>query len=203
MLPNVVRHLRLCGWAFVATILILASPARADGVMNAVSYFPIPPGSAFEVRTLDNSASNLELVDAMEQALRLSGRGVQDDATLVLTVEPTDQIGSYDGSNRHIMSFTGESSTGHEDDTELRFNLYDSQSGGILNEGGEAAAGVRHSEYALLVRLEDRTNGRQLWEGWASADLVSGDHNALLQKMVAPLANAIGETVIQQIFAIR
>lgn len=181
-------------------LMLLASVSKADGVLNAVSYFPIEPSSTFHVRTLDNSEENLRLIESMKQALRLNGRGVDDDARLILTVEPTDEIGSLQSSDRYIMSITGESAPAQEDNAQLRLNLFDSQSGGLLNEGESGNSVVNPSEYALLVRVEDSENGRQLWEGWATSALYGGDSNALLAKMVGPLADAIGETISQQPF---
>ena len=155
----------------ILSFMPLASTAMAQvsGKLSAVSYLPIEVADAFEVRALDNSESNLALVSQMEQALRLRGRGIESGARLVMTIEPRDEIGSGSSSQRHVMSFTGQSSTGHEDSTELRFNVFDSQKGGILNKGDQPGGNITRSEYHLLVRVEDRTNGRQLWEGWASA----------------------------------
>lgn len=178
----------------------IASPAlsQSAGKLSAVSYLPIGADETFEVRALDNSAENLKLVSQMQQALRLRGRGVEEGSRLVMTVEPRDEIGSGTSSRRHIMSFTGESSPSSEDNTELRFNLFDSQKGGILNKGDQPGGGINPSEYALLVRVEDRTNGRQLWEGWASAKLTQGDGTKLLMNMIPHLADNVGKTVSGQ-----
>ncbi|MEQ8665859.1 MAG: hypothetical protein RIC16_09045 [Rhodospirillales bacterium] len=201
------KHAKLAVLAVMIGLFVPASssPASAQetGKLSAVSYMPIEQGEAFEVRALDNSAQNLELVSQMQQALRLRGRGVKDGSRLILTLEPRDVVGSGTSSQRHIMSFTGESSTGHEDSTELRFNIFDSQKGGILNEGDQPGGGVQPSQYVLLVRVEDRSNGRQLWEGWASAPLLQGDGSRLLGSMVPHLADAIGTTVSEEPITIR
>jgi len=185
--------------AFLALPLsFVGEAAKADGTLNAVSYFPIEASSSFEVRTLDNSTQNLKLVESMKQALRLKGRGIQEGSQFVLTIEPSDEIGSYTSSKRPVVSITGESSPSSEDNAQVRLNLFDSQSGAILNEGAPGKGSLKPSEYALLVRVEDRTNGRQHWEGWASAAVRGGDRSTLLEMMIRPLANAVGKTIKQQ-----
>lgn len=187
----------------VCLIVIGGSAAAAGrGTINAVSYMPIAADAAFEVRVLDNAEQNLELAQRMKEALRLRGRGVREGSSLVMTIEQSDQIGSLTASKRYIMSFTGEASTGYEDDTELRFNIFDSQRGGILNEGENSQAAVQSSEYRLMVRIEDRANGRQLWEGWASAPLRQSSSKQLLNSMISVLAEAVGKTVSQEPFIV-
>jgi len=201
-------HPRLRSTALAFLLVLFPGLAGAqqglEGVLNAVSYRPIPAGAVFEVRTLDNSDQNLVVVERMKQAMRLAGRGVQDDAQLLLTVEPRDEIGAWSTNDRrHVLSVTGDSGTGSDDETEVRVNLFDSTSGGVLNEGEPGTAIVTKSQYVLLVRIEDRTNGRQLWEAWAAVEVGSDGKEALLNSVIPRLVESIGTTVKNQTFSVR
>ncbi len=165
-------------------------------MLNAVSYYPIPASAAFDVRTLDNSDENLALVEHVEQTLRLKGRGVDDGATLILTIEPQAEVGAWSSNDRrHILELKGLSGPGTDDETEVKLNLFDSSSGGVLNEGNPGTQIMTKTQSVLLARLEDRSNGRQLWEAWVAADRTQQSTQKLLERMVPALVDAIGRTV--------
>ncbi|MBI1986420.1 MAG: hypothetical protein HYS64_07055, partial [Rhodospirillales bacterium] len=58
----------------------MATAASAEGTMSAVSYQPMPAGSALLVRPLDNSDHNMLLKADFERALRGMGYTISNDA---------------------------------------------------------------------------------------------------------------------------
>lgn len=192
----------------VAVAVVIAGAASAQlagqAVLNAVVYQPIPEGEAIHVRALDDSPQAQQLRQRF--AAVLSARGFAIDAVpsrLVLTLEPRDQIGfwSYQ-SGALIEAQRGYDRIARKDLDSYMVNLYDSRQGGLINRP-QRPSGVNPTRYRLEARLEDRSNGRTLWQGWTAAELTRGDGSALIASMVEPLAEVVGLTVREQPVTLR
>ena len=93
-------------------ILVLALPTTGaawaqepEGLMNSVSFKPLPAGSVIRVRALDNSDYNLVLQADFESALRSKGYTVSQNASIIFTFETRNEIGSWSTiGRRHILS---------------------------------------------------------------------------------------------------
>ena len=71
-----------------------------------------------------------------------------------------------------------------------------------MNQPGRPE-GVNPSKYRLEARLDDRSDGRTLWQGWTTANLNRGEGSTLLEAMVGPLASSVGETIREQPVTLR
>lgn len=183
------------------TATLVATGARADGVINAVSYSPLPANAAVEVRPFDDSDENIEIRERIERALAARGISTGSGGALVMNFEVRNRIGFLNtGDNRHVLSFETRGGRGGGEQTDARVNVYNSQDGGLLNKG----TGTRVSNrtiYRLELNLEQRSNNERLWDGWAEAELVGGDGAELLRRMVPPVVKAIGTTVKSEAFS--
>ena len=198
----------------ILTLFAMASAAYAQsgggqGILNAVQYRPIPTDAVVEVQALDNSEENMALVAELTRALRANGHAVADIGTLVMTIETRDEIGAWStsggGSNIEFQAQTGSGGTG--DSLDLRLNLFDSNSGGLLsNSQSSPTSIVTPSRYVVDITVDSREDGKRLWQGWMSAALgqtgtPSGDQS-LTTRMIPALANAYGSTVSKQTIAL-
>lgn len=199
---------RLATLAMVWFALVVCWAGSALGAgeatLNAVLYRAIPAGQPIHVRALDNSPDQERLKRQFEAALVSRGIAIRrEPADLVLTLEPQDQMGfwSYQ-SGALIEAQRGYNELARKDLDSYTVNLYNSRRGGLINKPGRPEA-ISRSRYRLEARLEERSSGRTLWQGWATAELQSGDGQALLRSMVPVLAASVGETVREQPVALR
>ena len=202
------RHVFRISARQVALALLLIGVAVAQvgdqAVLNAVKYRPIPADQPIHVRSLDDSRENLRLKRRFEQALRERGFRIgAEPSRLVLTLESSDQLGfwSYSG-GALINAQRGFSELAEKDLDSYVLNLYDSRRGGLTNQP-ERPVGINPSKYRLEARLDDRSDGRTLWQGWTTADVGRSGGSALLEAMVPPLASSLGETVREQPVTLR
>ena len=186
-------------------VLTAATAAFADGQINAVSFQPLPRGSAFFVRPLDNSDHNLVLQKDFERVLRQKGYTVSKEATLILTFETRDTAGSWSGGgpNRLVELSNNPDQTGIEA-PRVRLNLFNSARGGLLNpDSRELTRTVTPSSFRIDVTIDDKSNGKRLWQGWSSADIGPGDNRKMTRNMIPILVNSLGQTVRQKSFPLQ
>lgn len=178
-----------------------ADDAPAEGLLNAMVFRPLPPGTAIAVRPLDNSDINLNLKAAFEQALRGRGIRTDDDAPVVLSFETRDVVGAWsDSGRRSIIELEGRGGRMGGEDAKARVNIYNSSRGGLLNEGQGETNIVTHGRYRLEATLDDRANRKRLWQAWAESELGRYHGDELLAAMVPAIVENLGKTVSRQPF---
>lgn len=187
-----------------ALLLWLAAPpiAFGDGMVSAIAFMPLPASAPIQVRALDNAEHNLVLQADFERVLKQKGYAVSDDADLVLTFETLDAAGSWTGGgeNRLVELSNNDDQTGVEA-PRVRLNLFNSARGGLLNpDRRDQTRTVTPSQYRIDVTIDDRTNGKRLWEGWSSVAIGPGDNRSLTRTMVPVLVDHLGKTVSQKTF---
>ncbi len=196
---------RLSFLAVFISALLTASAVYADGFLSAVSFQPLPAGSAIFVRPLDNSDHNLVLQGDFERALKKKGYSVSKDAPLILSFETLDSGGSWTGggSNRFVELSNNHDQTG-VNAPKVRFNLFNSTRGGILNsKRKEKTRTVTPSRFQIDVTLDDKTNGKRLWQGWSSADIGLRNNRAMTRVMIPVIVDGLGKTVQQKSFPLQ
>lgn len=190
--------------AMTLAILVLPEGGRAqftgDGVLNAVAYRPLPQDRSITVRPLDNSDANLVIQKEFEQRLRALGYTVRPDAPLILSFDTRDEIGAWsDDGRRTVLELEGRGGVIGGDSARARLNLFDSDRGGIMNEGRSSGTNiVTPSRYRLDVSIDDRQSGERLWQAWATADLQQASGAALTRAMVPGTLRSLGTTVKNQ-----
>ncbi len=188
--------------ALMAYTLSAGAGVAAEGSLNAVSYRPIPPHAGITVRPWDNSDDNLALAKAFEDVLREKGYWVTDNAPLVLSFETRDILGQWSaGERRSIIDLEGGGGRGGGENTRAMLNLYESERGGVLNQGREPGD-VVPSKYQLDVTLDERS-GSRLWQGQATAELIRTTGQELTLQMISVLVQNLGQTVKQGTFPVR
>jgi len=169
----------------------------------------LPADAVIEVQALDNSEENISLVVELTRALSTLGYAVADKGMLVMTIETRDEIGAWttsgDGKNIEFQAQQGSGGTGNSVD--LRVNLFDSDSGGLLsNSQSNPTSIVTPSRYVVDITVDSREDGKRLWQGWISATL--GQTNdpstdqSLKLRMIPPLADAYGQTISKQVISL-
>ncbi|PIW25745.1 MAG: hypothetical protein COW30_18615 [Rhodospirillales bacterium CG15_BIG_FIL_POST_REV_8_21_14_020_66_15] len=197
-------------FAILALVLTAALPCvtlAADGQLNAISSKPLPGGKVLAVRALDDSDAALDLTAQFERELKARGYRVDPKAELVLTFEVLDELGAYSFTDkRYFLDVQGTkgTSTGIEG-SEARFNVFDSKTGGILNEGHGGTKIVTPTKYRLKVTIDGPAEAGRIeryWQGWATGNLGAATNESLIGAMVAPLTEIVGKTVKNETFSL-
>lgn len=195
---------RLHRLALLAALLLATAPALAQeggtkGTLNAMIFRPAPESRTVMVRAMDNSDQNIALQTELEKILQAKGYSLAKDAPLLLTFETRDEAGAFsDGGRRTILELESYGGGPGGDTQKARVNVFDSQSGGLVNEG--SAPGTRivtPDRYRIDLTLEEK-GGQRLWQGWATATTHAGTPLATNRAMLGPLVEAIGRTVRRQ-----
>lgn len=187
------------------------APAEGSGghptppaVVNAVSFQALPERATFAVRPLDNSDANLRLKVAIEEALRARGFGVAKDSPLVLSFDTRDEVGAWtDAGRRTILELQAQGGRDGGEYAHAKVNVFDTNSGGLLNEGRGGTSIATPSTYRIDITVDDRGNGRRLWQGWAIANLSHGDRLELDRAMIPVLVQNVGRSVTRQPFELK
>lgn len=195
-------------FAFLAALLLswVTAPAvHAEGLLNAVSFQPLPKGAALFVRPLDNSDQNIALQAEFERELKQKGYTVSKDASLIFSFETRDAAGSWTGggpnpfvrlSNNHDQSGVNA--------PQVRFNLFNSSRGGILNPARKnRTRTVTPSRFRIDVTIDDKTNGKRLWQGWSTADIHLGTTRAMSRSMIPAIVDGLGKTIKKKSFPLQ
>ena len=189
---------------FLVSALAVAG-VRADGLMNAVSYQPLPLGSAIFVRSMDNSDQNLRLQKDFEHALKRQGYTISENANLILTFETRDAAGAWTGggSNPYVELSDNHDQTG-VNAPRVRFNLFNSARGGLFNPDRiQTTRMVTPSRFRIDATIDDKTNGKRLWQGWSTTDIGASGVRDLTRAMVHVLVDVVGQTVRQKSFPLQ
>lgn len=187
--------------AFVLSAFVSASVAHASGItLNAVSYFDLPKNEPVMVEIYDDAKENVILKNRFEDELREQGYTISQDARLILSFETRDTSGKWSGGgpNRLIEMRNSQNHTG-KDAPEVVVSIYDNQRGGVFNPKRDPGiTQVAPSEFRIDASIEDRTNGRRLWQGWTITASVGAEDTSIHQSMVKPIIANIGNTVRDQ-----
>lgn len=186
-----------------STFVMSSAVAHAQQIMlNAVSYEPIPSGEAVMVEIFDDSDVNQRLKNRFEAQLKSQGYTITEGARLILSFETRETSGKWTGGgpNRLVEIGNAGNHTG-TDAPDVRVNIFDNQRGGLLNpKPNKGVTQVAPSQYRIDASLEDRSNGKRLWQGWSIAAVGGADDPAVQNAMVKPIVEHIGKTVRDQTF---
>jgi hypothetical protein len=170
--------------------------AIGEATLNAVAFDQFPADAEIQIRVLDDSEDNLAIASELKRALTERGYSVGgDDAPLALTIDTGDAVGAWrtpsDTDRVRMMDDRGRLFPGGELDVtrQVRIPL-------------PRTTVVTPAQYRIGLTIEDRASGGPIWQGWAIADLSQGEPAELARAMVPKLADSIGRTIREQVFAL-
>jgi len=189
-------------FALMLTAAFAGPIHAADGQLNAISSKPIPGGKVLAVRALDDSDESLELSHQFARELKARGYRLDPKAELVLTFEVLDELGAYTFTDkRYFLDVQG--TTSGTEGSEARFSVFNSKTGGILNEGLGGTKIVTPTKYRLKVTIDGPAEAGRIeryWQGWATGNLGAATNESLIGAMVVPLVDSLGKTVKNEVF---
>lgn len=211
-------RLRLVAALMAATVGMLGGEASAqgfsvqglslqtggEGEINAVAYSPLPQGAAIRVRPLDNSDTNLFLQKEFERLLRARGYRVSDDAAYVLSFDTRNEAGAWvDKGRRTVLELDAHGGRDGGEFAQVRLNIFDSQRGGLINEGDGGTAVTTPAQSAMEITVDESRTGRRIWQAWTSTNLKSTDSEAVSRAIVPAVVDELGQPVSRKLFKVQ
>lgn len=193
----------------LACVGVLAGPFGApagevDGVLSAVSFQDFPGGGPIMVRALDDSDHNMALQREFERVLEDHGYTVTPNARLVLSFETRKTIGTWSQEGqRTIVELQDSLDESGAAGPQVMVNIYNSRRGGVLNRGRGTTSIGAPSEYRLDATIDDRDNGRRLWQGWMTTAIGRLHVQEKALAMVPAMVGSLGRTVKAKSMALR
>lgn len=199
-----VTALALAGFWLIGSCLVAFPSAAAEGVLSSVVFGKVPAKSAMVVEAFDDSEDSESLRQEFASAIATAGFAESSDAPLLLIFEVRDELGAFSTrERRHILSLeTKGGRLGGGQDSQAKVNVFNSNSGGLLNKGRGTTTIVTPSSYRIDVSIENRSTGKTLWQGWAVAETQRSLGRDMTRRMVPRLVEAIGKTVREKRFSL-
>jgi hypothetical protein len=180
---------------------IVQAQAPGKGLMNAISFKTLPYKTAFTVKPMDDSNQNMVLKQKFEHLLKTQGFSISKNAPLVITFGTNNELSSYTTRNRRsILELDARGGREGGENARMRFNLFDSNSGGMFNEGKGETSLKTVGHFRLDVSIVNRTNGKHYWKAWTIANQSRSSGGDLILAMVPEMVKKIGKKVTSQIF---
>jgi hypothetical protein len=196
------------GRAEAGEVQLAQGAGGAPGNLNSQAIGRLPAGLPIEIVVLDDSEANLEIRDALAEALAENGFLVAPEAPLEMTFEAeTLEPGVQDDRPTLGQIRAGNEAEvgnrGSERGVEAEVNVWSSTKDSLLGGRQDKDASTSHPRYHINVQLRDRESGKVVWQGDAICEMLTGDRERLVESMTGPLAAAVGRTVTGEPFEIR
>ena len=184
----------------IATIAfaLLATPAAADGTLSTYVCGQMPAAYRMEVQVGDDSDQMLRIQDASVGVLMRKQAEDSGSAKLVLAIETET---TREGAIRKKRDL-GSVRDGSSENVNVRMNLYSNRRDSII--GGRKVGIVTDAleEVRVLIRLNDKTNGKCIWRGEAVYDSAGADQWDVAEKMTLHLIDLIGKDLRDRKFEV-
>lgn len=176
----------------------LATPVAADGTLSAYVCGQIPAAYEMEVQVGDDSEQMLRIQDVVVGVLKRKQAGDSGSTKLVLAIETET---TREGAIRKKRDL-GTVRDGSSERINARMNLWSNRRDSII--GGRKVGIVADAldEVRVLVRLNDKTNGKCIWRGEAVYDSAGADQWDVAEKMTLYLIDLIGQDLRDRNFEI-
>ena len=159
-------------------------------LVTASSYDPVEPGSRVSVRVYGEAPDMQDLQAQAEAAMMARGFLIaSSQPDLVVGIELTEQLHSQ--VQRGLQPRP-------EDRGEITARATERQNPDeVFGETarGRPRVGRANPTLVMTLSINDRANGRRLWQGRAATDSPTELRAQVITRMLPPLADAIGETV--------
>ena len=160
-----------------------------EGVINAVSFEPLPEDISFLVRPLDDTDENLAIKAKFEAELVAGGLNVATEgARFVLSFGSRQQVAAGPAP-RPQTAVRIRDQGGRMSTSEPRYVSR------LVGTGREGTQIYRRNLFRIDATIDDKMEGTRLWQGWAIASVDGHSHLSLAEALVPAIVDSIGHTV--------
>lgn len=188
----------------IALALIAASPAfaandDASGHFVAFACGKLPTPLAVELVVPDDTKDNVKLGQTLDELLRKDGVGVAKTAVVKLTLE-TEVVREAERHRAHDLGEirrrpVSDPNLIDQTETDIRMNLWSSRQDSVLTGRQDEVLSEGVDELRLTVRMNDKSNGRCLWQGEIVYPLKGSDPWRAAEELLPTMTAAFGRTM--------
>jgi len=177
-------------------LLVVSSPLAADsdgpdGVLRSVACGKIGTALRFEVALQDDGPSYARLGRRLAAELERRQAELSVEAPFRLSLS-MDTVHAF---ARHRRPDLGRFSHDTDRGTQVQLNLWSNQHDSVLGGRREETVGRSVDELRVEIAINDKSNGRCVWQGEAAVDLDGRDAEQVALTLIPLLVAHIGETV--------
>jgi hypothetical protein len=184
--------------------LPLLAQAGSDPVtsrMNAFACGTLPSPLRVDVQMLDNAERYVRFRKQFVEALRARGGAAVEGAETILTLDVRTEREFQRRSGGELLELRAgqeNKDIGAEGDVFFRGNIWSSTSDSVLGGRKRDLGRLSLNQLQVTATVNDRANGRCLWQGEILHNLQGEDPDAAAARILPILAGAIGKTVRNQ-----
>jgi hypothetical protein len=185
--------------AFIAALPAHAQDDPADGRFVAFACGVLPAPLAVEVVLPDDTKDHLKLRDALDRHLRDGGVSVAQSAPVKLMLETEIVREAERRRPRDLGEFrrrtSNDPSLVDQNQTDVRVNVWSSRQDSVLTGRQEEILTDSVDELHLAIKMNDKSNGRCLWQGEIIYALKGGDPWRTAERLLPAMTAAFGRTM--------
>lgn len=189
--------------SILALALIAALPAHAeesgDGRFVAFACGVLPTPLAVDIVLPDDTQDNVQLANALGRMLRDGGVGIDKAAPVKLALETEVVREAERRRPRDLGEFrrstSNDPSLVDQNRTDMRLNLWSSRQDSVLTGRQEEVLSEGVDELRLAIKMNDKSNGRCLWQGEIVYPLRGGDPWRTAALLLPSMTGAFGRTI--------
>jgi hypothetical protein len=183
----------------VAALPAYAEDAPADGRFVAFACGVLPAPLAVELVVPDDTKDNVKLSEALGRQLRNSGVSVAKGAPVKLMLETEVVREAERRRPRDLGEFrrstVNDPSLIDQNRTDVRVNLWSSRQDSVLTGRQEEVLAEGVDELRLAMKMNDKDNGRCLWQGEIVYALRGNDPWNTAEQLLPTMTAAFGRTM--------
>jgi len=185
--------------AFIAAFPAYAADDGAAGHFVAFACGTVPRPLSVELVVPDDTKDNVKLGQALEGLLRKDGIGVAKASVVKLTLE-TEIVREAERHRSHDLgeithSPTTDPNISDTTQTEVRVNLWSSRRDSVLTGRQDEVLAQGVDELRLTVKMNDKSNGRCLWQGEIDYSLKGYDPWRAAELLLPTMTAGFGRSV--------
>ncbi len=185
--------------ALIAAFPAYAENEEAGGRFVAFACGTLPSPLAVEIVVPDDSKDSMKLAQSLDRVLRERGVGVAKAAPVKLTLE-TEFVREAErrrprdlGEFRRSMS--NDPSLLDQNRTDVRVNVWSTRQDSVLTGRQEEVLIEGVDELHLAIKMNDKSNGRCLWQGEIVQSLKGNDPWRAAEQLLPTMAEGFGRTM--------
>ena len=183
----------------IAVLPAYAEDTPADGRFVAFACGVLPTPLAVELVVPDDTKDNVKLSEALGRQLRNSGVSVAKDAPVKLMLETEVVREAERRRPRDLGEFrrstVNDPSLIDQNRTDVRVNLWSSRQDSVLTGRQEEVLTEGVDELRLAIKMNDKDNGRCLWQGEIVYALKGNDPWHTAEQLLPTMTAAFGRTM--------
>ena len=183
----------------IAALPAYAQDEPADGRFVAFACGVLPAPLAVEVVVPDDTKDNVKLSEALGRQLRNTGVSVAKGAPVKLMLETEVVREAERRRPRDLGEFrrstVNDPSLIDQNRTDVRVNLWSSRQDSVLTGRQEEILTEGVDELRLAIKMNDKNNGRCLWQGEIVYPLKGGDPWRAAELLLPTMTAGFGRTI--------